>query len=195
MLLLRDIRHKVLRETVTVTDVTFIFLLELFPKRATRFSTLRPGQATFRAKEEVGNTGQMSGFVVIVISILLGSLFLTTRAMAVEAGGKRSCAVIGVGVLGTRLCELLLAEQSSEVTGVTKTDSRHESIRESVGATGRFHLTTFDEDVETKFEDVVFCAPPSGFEDYPAAVTEAAKKYWAGQDGGGVFVFTSSGAV
>ena len=45
------------------------------------------------------------------------------------------------------------------------------------------------------FKDVVFCAPPSGFDDYPSAVKEAATQLWSGPDSGGSFVFTSSGGV
>lgn len=41
----------------------------------------------------------------------------------------------------------------------------------------------------------MFCAPPSGFEDYPAAVQNVLTNYWAGPSGGGVFVFTSSGGI
>lgn len=44
------------------------------------------------------------------------------------------------------------------------------------------------------FKDVVFCAPPSGFDDYPAAVKEAAAQLWSGSASGS-FVFTSSGGV
>lgn len=45
------------------------------------------------------------------------------------------------------------------------------------------------------FKDVVFCAPPSGFDDYPQAVKDAATQLWSGPSSGGSFVFTSSGGV
>jgi len=47
---------------------------------------------------------------------------------------------------------------------------------------------------EEKFANVVFCAPPSGFDDYPGAIKEAADNLWAGPDQGR-FVFTSSGGI
>lgn len=68
----------------------------------------------------------------------------------------------------------------------------------------RFHLVTMDQILETSrcFQDVVFCAPPSGFEDYSSAVELAATRLWTGINNSegqdeevGSFVFTSSGAV
>ena len=77
----------------------------------------------------------------------------------------------------------------------------------------RFHLATMDQVLasssSSSFRDVVFCAPPSGFEDYSSAVNEAATRLWTGIHGSrgvigeeeegndevGSFVFTSSGAV
>jgi len=45
------------------------------------------------------------------------------------------------------------------------------------------------------FKDAIFCAPPSGFDDYPSAVRDAATQLWSGATSGGSFVFTSSGGV
>lgn len=63
------------------------------------------------------------------------------------------------------------------------------------------------------FDKVVFCAPPSGFEDYAAGVQECIENLWNGYSGGGsgsssstssgdsgtgggtTFVFTSSGGM
>ncbi len=71
----------------------------------------------------------------------------------------------------------------------------------------RFQLVTMEEVLASTstFRDVVFCAPPSGFEDYPSAIESAATRLWTGipnNNGGegeeevvGSFVFTSSGAV
>jgi hypothetical protein len=80
------------------------------------------------------------------------------------------------------------------VTGVTKTTTRHASILETVGS-DRFSVQTADAISGTKFKNVVFCAPPSGFEDYPGALEDAIKNVWAGPDAGGSFVFTSSGGM
>ncbi len=59
-----------------------------------------------------------------------------------------------------------------------------------------FHLSTFDDiPKEKQFTNVVFCAPPSGFEDYPLAVQNAIDTLWSGPEKGGAFVFTSSGGM
>jgi hypothetical protein len=84
------------------------------------------------------------------------------------------------------------------VKGITKTTNNHESIREQVGVAhnSRFEVKT-GEEIKSQsllFRDVVFCAPPSGFDDYPAAVQDAAINIWD-PSAGGVFVFTSSGGV
>lgn len=65
---------------------------------------------------------------------------------------------------------------------------------EQVGASERFSVKTADDIQGQKFRDVVFCAPPSGFDDYPAAVHDAVTNTWD-HTLDGVFVFTSSGAV
>jgi len=54
--------------------------------------------------------------------------------------------------------------------------------------------TAEDVPSDAKFKDVVFCAPPSGFDDYPAAVRNALETYWD-KGLGGCFVFTSSGGI
>jgi hypothetical protein len=123
--------------------------------------------------------------------------------MAASDSPSRGCAVVGVGVLGTRLCQQILSSPDfadSTVTGITRTTNNHESIREQVGAaySDRLQLATTDEaaDRGEKFRDVCFCAPPpSGDEDYAAAVANAIENIWVGPEGGGVFVFTSSGGV
>lgn len=156
-------------------------------------------------------------FVVFAMQLLLGrrSAFLAAVAAMSSpsppppaASTSRSCAVLGVGVLGTSLCRQLLSDADSNydvVAGITRTPDRHGAIREQVGAAAAggggggpsLELLTGDEAGKggRKFDDVVFCAPPSGFEDYPAAVRDAAENLWAGADAGGTFVFTSSGAV
>jgi hypothetical protein len=83
------------------------------------------------------------------------------------------------------------------VTGITKTNNRHEDILAQVGGhhSDRFELKTGDEIQGQRYSNVVFCAPPSGFEDYPAAMEDCITNVWAGPSKGGVFVFTSSGGV
>ena len=109
-----------------------------------------------------------------------------------------NCAVFGVGVLGTSLCRQLLdAYPEIDVTGITKTKNRHDEILDLVGGTrdGRFHICTSEQVNGKKYENVVFCAPPSGFEDYAGAVKEVIDNVWNGPKNGGVFIFTSSGGM
>jgi hypothetical protein len=134
---------------------------------------------------------------------------------------RNDVAVIGCGVLGTSLCKkllespafsartstyrvltsslshvihILLHETSCTVTGVTKTSNRHESILEQIGGNDRFYVKTADDIQGQKFRDVVFCAPPSGFDDYAAAVEDAVTNV-CDSTSDGAFVFTSSGGM
>ena len=128
----------------------------------------------------------------------------STSALSMSSASNDGIAVVGCGVLGTGLCRQLLENSkfdSRRVTGITKTTSKHEQIRSAVGSAAvadgdeRLQLLTADDVAsDAKFKDVVFCAPPSGFDDYPAAVQEAIGQYWD-KDLGGCFVFTSSGGI
>jgi hypothetical protein len=150
-----------------------------------------------------------------VPSYLWWCLLAAPRAWSMTIKGDT--AVVGVGVLGKHLCRMILEDSSttsSRVLGVTQTSNNHETIRADIGyhhhhhaggGDDRFQLIT-NEDVAAaaasgskkslwrRFDNVVFCAPPSGFTDYPLAVRTAMDQLWAGPDHG-VFVFTSSGAV
>ena len=81
------------------------------------------------------------------------------------------------------------------VTGITKSTNRHETILASVGDSDNFSVKTEEECKGEKFRNVVFCAPPSGFDDYPAAVKDVITNLWAGPSEGGAFIFTSSGGM
>lgn len=108
-------------------------------------------------------------------------------------------AIIGCGVLGTSLCRQILESSDfdgREVIGITKSSARHDFIRDAVGEhNNRLKLVTYEEikEQQKKVQDVVFCAPPSGFEDYAGAVREAAETVYLGGDG--TMVFTSAGSV
>jgi hypothetical protein len=93
------------------------------------------------------------------------------------------------------------------VTGITKTSNNHESIKNQLQnieneSLSLFDLCTFD-DVTTndqKFKNIIFCAPPSGFEDYPSAIQNVIDNIWSGRGGegnsdAGIFIFTSSGGM
>lgn len=126
----------------------------------------------------------------------------SSSAALLSSTETTTCAVVGVGVLGTSLCRQLIDQGNVHVTGITKTRNRHADIRAAL-ASPAFNLLCGDdlEDAkssdsssqkETKYDHVVFCAPPSGFDDYASAVKDAVGQLWNGK---GVFVFTSSGAV
>ena len=163
----------------------------------------------------------------------------TTTAVASTTSSSSSSnhsddvAIVGCGVLGTSLCEILLSHPSfasRNIVGITKGTSRHDDIRRNVGLLSngdigrsgnddggdgsRFELLTMEDAMSLgrKYRDVVFCAPPSGFDDYPSAIDIAANELWSrhgivedddGESGGttttggggGSFVFTSSGVV
>jgi len=128
---------------------------------------------------------------------------LSSTSGPTMSNNNNGIAVIGCGVLGTSLCKQLLESpdfSDRQVIGITKTTNRHESILESVGCSSsdRFRVMTLEEVKDKcRFQDVVFCAPPSGFDDYGAAVTSAVTDLWSGPSEGGTgsFVFTSSGGV
>jgi hypothetical protein len=64
-----------------------------------------------------------------------------------------------------------------------------------VGENPNFNILSMDDlSQETKFDNVVFCAPPSGSDDYPGAVKHAVDNLWCGPEKGR-FVFTSSGGM
>ena len=82
------------------------------------------------------------------------------------------------------------------VTGITKTTNNHQNILDAVSDNeDRFEVTTMDDCNGKTFDNVVFCAPPSGFDNYPGAVKDAVTNVWSGLDRGGTFVFTSSGGM
>jgi len=125
-----------------------------------------------------------------------------------KSSSNDKIAIVGCGVLGTSLCKQLLSHPdfaNRSIIGITKSTNRHDAILEQIlgsssddndeEQSSRFQLLTMDSVVESQqqYTDVVFCAPPSGFDDYPTAVEEAATQLWSGAEGS--FVFTSSGGV
>lgn len=101
------------------------------------------------------------------------------------------------------LC-LLIYCIKPKVIGITKSTTRHDAIMKDVGGdhhhSGRFSLTTADalkseQPPGRKFSNCVFCAPPSGFDDYASAIEDSIFNIWSGPSGGGMFVFTSSGGI
>ena len=133
-------------------------------------------------------------FIITTILFLCG--------MKAAASFSTNLAVVGCGVLGTSLCKQVLQEETAadadviQVVGVTKTTNHHNEILTDVGTDDRFSVATIEQVLKDgkKFRDVVFCAPPSGSEDYSADL-KAAMELWDAEGQDGVFVFTSSSAV
>ena len=104
----------------------------------------------------------------------------------------RDVLIVGPGVLGSRIAsEWLERYPSAVVVGQTNTERAHETLR-LAGVTARTKdFPSDDPSAGRSFAYVIFCAPPSGSEDYPGELRDALK-YWNGR---GTFVFTSSSAV
>lgn len=107
-----------------------------------------------------------------------------------------SVAIIGMGVLGTSLAKQLLETTEYTLLGITKSISRHNDLVNEICTNKsykeRLTLKTMDEALNDneQYANVVFCAPPSGFDDYASAVDSAARLRSSGS-----FIFTSSGGV
>ncbi|KAF8059377.1 hypothetical protein HT031_005182 [Scenedesmus sp. PABB004] len=109
-------------------------------------------------------------------------------AMAAADGGERDLLIVGPGVLGSYLGVLWReAFPGAAVTAQTNSDANHERLRKM----GLSPVTRDGVPPGKTFPYVLFSAPPSGSEDYPAAVAAAAAQW----DGRGSFVFTSSMSV
>ena len=125
------------------------------------------------------------------------TLLMASVANGFSTSAPTQCAVVGVGVLGTSLCRQILETTDWTVTGITKTTNHHDEIRQAMPETQASRLTLTTRDAlppGTKFPNMVFCAPPSGSEDYPGEVKDTVNTLWSGPDDG-VFCFTSSGGM
>ncbi|KAK9802050.1 hypothetical protein WJX73_006937 [Symbiochloris irregularis] len=95
--------------------------------------------------------------------------------------------IVGPGVLGAYLGKLWAEEHpEAVVVGQTNTSKNHSRLQ-ALGIRPRLKEGAGRE----RFPNVVFCAPPSGCDDYEAEV-KAALKLW---DGSGTFLFTSSAGL
>eukprot|EP00588_Corethron_pennatum_P012792 CAMPEP_0194270892 /NCGR_PEP_ID=MMETSP0169-20130528/4799_1 /TAXON_ID=218684 /ORGANISM="Corethron pennatum, Strain L29A3" /LENGTH=339 /DNA_ID=CAMNT_0039013099 /DNA_START=84 /DNA_END=1103 /DNA_ORIENTATION=+ len=154
-------------------------------------------------------------FLVLTVSVCCDAAFFsyTRNSLATKKIGQLSktssslealdLAVVGCGVLGTSLCKQILSlDCDARIIGITNTKNNHESIIREVLDDSSNNCRNFSVDTYKsadtrgrKYSNVVFCAPPSGSDDYSADVADAINKLWIGPEGGGVFVFTSSGGV
>jgi len=117
---------------------------------------------------------------------------ITSRRNVVVASAEKSdedtnLLVVGPGVLGSLVGSKWLQKfPSARVVGQTNTDSKHAELVKM-----GFHPRLKAEAGGDQFANVIFCAPPSGSDDYTAEIAAAAES-WSGR---GAFVFTSSSAV
>lgn len=139
-------------------------------------------------------------FTLIMAASVANGFSASTSPSSSSPSSKATtqCAIVGFGVLGTSLCRQILETTDWDVIGITQTTNRHRDIRESFMNDSMAHrvtLTTRDAiPSDTKYDNVVFCAPPSGSDDYPGTVKDAVDNLWRGPESG-VFCFTSSGAM
>uniref|UniRef100_A0A7S1N238 NAD(P)-binding domain-containing protein n=1 Tax=Eutreptiella gymnastica TaxID=73025 RepID=A0A7S1N238_9EUGL len=96
--------------------------------------------------------------------------------------------VVGCGVLGRLIAQKWKEVHGSNarVVGETRSDASHAELL-ALGIEPQIK----GEGGERTYSNVVFCAPPTGNDDYPQECIDAAKK-WNGKGG---FVFTSSAGV
>lgn len=117
-------------------------------------------------------------------------------------------AIVGCGVLGTSICKQLLSSSpQTSITAITKTNNNHESIMNNIFdndddsiSKDNFKLSTYEDICKggNKYSNVIFCAPPSGFDDYPSAIKSVMDDIWESSkstSNNGAFIFTSSSAV
>lgn len=127
----------------------------------------------------------------------LGRLVAYVTEMQTEAT-VGELLIVGPGVLGSYLGKLWI-DKGGSVTGRTNTTNNHPRCDFHTAQTQALYRLkalgiapqTYEDCGEHKFPNVVFCAPPSGSEDYAGSVRDAVG-YW---DGSGTFVFTSSTGV
>lgn len=113
-------------------------------------------------------------------------------------GAHQDLLIIGPGVLGSFLGTLWVHDfGTGTVCGQTKTETNHEKLKRlgihpMCTSIGTAPGTAAQEGHRKKFANVVYCAPPSGSDDYVADIQTALDTLW---DGTGNFVFTSSAGV
>nr|GLL42067.1 uncharacterized protein LOC109192594 [Ipomoea trifida] len=113
----------------------------------------------------------------------------TTEGLDASSGvaiGANDLLIVGPGVLGRLVAEKWREEHpGSQIFGQTITTDHHDELIQM-----GIKPSLKENKLSDKFPYVIFCAPPSRTEDYPADVKEAALK-WNGE---GSFLFTSSSA-
>lgn len=105
---------------------------------------------------------------------------------------KHDVWVVGCGTLGEIVLSLLLRSNPLKIVAETMSYKRAESLL-SMGVRHRLReQRTFDDEETAK--TVIICLPPSSSTNYTEEIHEATR-LWAGPDGGGNLIYTSSIAV
>ncbi|CAM6099914.1 unnamed protein product [Calypogeia fissa] len=126
--------------------------------------------------------------VVTVASLEAGVGVMGTKMGRSTETSVPDLLIVGPGVLGSLVGQLWLkGNEGSIVVGQSNTTTRHEDLK----SVGIVPVVKDDPQNTEKFPYVIFCAPPSGSEDYAGEVRAAAER-WNGE---GSLLFTSSSAL
>ncbi|TRY68641.1 hypothetical protein TCAL_08889 [Tigriopus californicus] len=106
---------------------------------------------------------------------------------------SKNLVIVGAGHLGCRVAQLW-RESYPEARIVLKTRSFNEKRATLWSSLGYIPVSSKDPGEAEKSDCVIFCAPPTGNDNYPDDVHQALQDHWTGSAQGG-FVFTSSGGV
>lgn len=122
----------------------------------------------------------------------LGNRVSNAAAMrSQDSGSQQELLIVGPGVLGSYLGTLWNDEFGDGlVFGQTKTETNHEKLK-ILGINPMCKSPSLTNN-SRRFANVVYCAPPSGSENYVEDIQTALDSSW---DGTGNFVFTSSAGV
>ncbi|XP_057857917.2 uncharacterized protein LOC131067013 isoform X3 [Cryptomeria japonica] len=142
-----------------------------------------------KQKKQENNIAKQARVAVHPISAVRSGIMSKQDAEDTNSHGsmERDLLVVGPGVLGRLVAEKWLQESPScHVFGLTRTTNHHEELH-SLG----IKTIIRGSELRKRFPFVIFCAPPSGNEDYSSEI-RAAIMQWSGE---GSFLFTSSSAV
>lgn len=196
-------RYRTLCDTRAATTVAIVIVAMAtaiaWPGGA--FSCTRTSSLPIRRISSLSSAGvvKQSRFLrVSRIASSCGVLFRDVRCDATMAGkespleksatmNNMNLLVVGPGVLGSLVGRRWLEQyEGCKVVGQTNTTNRHEELL-SLG------ISPITKDMQSgdKYPYVIFCAPPSGSQDYVREVRAAAQRW----DGEGSLLFTSSSGV
>lgn len=113
--------------------------------------------------------------------------FTCSADLGARSGRNQDLLIVGPGWVGQRVASLWMQlHPGVRVVGESRSNKNHEELKE-LGIIPKLAADSTDE----HFRYVVFCAPPSGNDDYAGAVRSAVER----TDPKGMVVFTSSGRL